>query len=542
MLPMFLSCWFSVAFPKFQIELKRWGLQTFLVRVQGVQQLISHKFKKKLTSTLCAGNSVWWVFRSREALHQRAKAWGSKGPTSEPLPVNQTWLQKLCRSEKFWVCCDPLWNLYIYIYICICMYIYIYVCVYIYIYVCMYVYIYKYIYIYICMAASSQAEWCPRSEGPGGMAKRYWESPLFSMGLVPTQTAEVTASPRIVTGLSAQTLSCHLFVNVHFKNKNHKNKKQKQQRNQSGLRGVCVICVVCVYSLAVAKSGRILQGTLSFFSTFSCRWHRRIFYYTPTLVNFVKQQQLPQFTSLSQTVCKLCLRVYPPYDYSVKVLSFFYSHQSDVNPFLCSLCDYDFVCQFVRNVSTVCDQARRNFVCHFTCFANIQGITQHFTQLKTTKVQQIFSIGSSICLTRTRTGTDTLDFWRVTSHHRNRCAFSLQHLRISDAYYYALGTAAINLFCAPASAQATIVIFSTGTQWIFSLWSFIPFTASKSWFALCRVSTVLWLTSDSKRLTPAEKWGATCWACQLMPPNKARNCDFSSLSVSACLSRFLEAT
>ena len=101
-------------------------------------------------------------------------------------------------------------------------------------------------YICICTAASSQAEWCPRSEGQMGMAKRYSKSPPFSMELVPTQTVGMTASPKIVKGLSVQTLAFHLFVNVLSVNKNKTKRTQhnKNQKQQSGLRGVNVLHVV----------------------------------------------------------------------------------------------------------------------------------------------------------------------------------------------------------------------------------------------------------------------------------------------------------
>ena len=62
------------------------------------------------------------------------------------------------------------------------------------------------------------------------MAKRYSKSPPFSMELVPTQTAGMTASPMIVKGQSAKTLACHLFVNVLSMNKATKNPKEKPQQ------------------------------------------------------------------------------------------------------------------------------------------------------------------------------------------------------------------------------------------------------------------------------------------------------------------------
>ena len=84
-----------------------------------------------------------------------------------------------------------------------------------------------------------------------------------------------------------------------------------------------------------------------------------------------------------------------------------------------------------------------------------------------------------------------------------------------------------------ASAQAKRPISSTGMEWINNLWSFMPLTWSKRWFALIRVSTQLLFTSESMSPTSAEKCGATCWACQLMAPSRARSCDFSKSSVSA---------
>ena len=164
----------------------------------------------------------------------------------------------ICIYIYVYICIYIYVYMYIYMYIYMYMYIYIYVYIYVYIYMCVYINIYIHIYIYtkyiniymmyicICTAASSQAEWCPRSEGQMGMAKRYSKSPPFSMELVPTQTVGMTASPKIVKGLSAQTLACHLFVNVLSVNKNQTKRTQhnKNQKQQSGLRGVKVLHVV----------------------------------------------------------------------------------------------------------------------------------------------------------------------------------------------------------------------------------------------------------------------------------------------------------
>ena len=47
------------------------------------------------------------------------------------------------------------------------------------------------------------------------MAKRYSKSPPFSMELVPTQTAGMTASPMIVKGLSAKTLA-YIYIYIYI--------------------------------------------------------------------------------------------------------------------------------------------------------------------------------------------------------------------------------------------------------------------------------------------------------------------------------------
>ena len=66
---------------------------------------------------------------------------------------------------------------------------------------------------------------------------------------------------------------------------------------------------------------------------------------------------------------------------------------------------------------------------------------------------------------------------------------------------------------------------------IFHVSMFLTWSSKR--FALYNVSMELWFTSDSNKLTSAEKCGATCWLYQLTPPSKALNWVFSRSSVGA---------